>query len=132
MNNWTEIEPPEQQILFNNQGGHGYDAYYFNYLEPARIHFFHPILGKYCDLKTKGFAFDINYLQLLAPLFRSDATTITRRVTLIGNMRFFKTYQLSLKEEVRRIGDHKSISFNHQTKRNRSLLEYLKNALNLQ
>jgi acyl-CoA thioester hydrolase len=123
--------PFEVQVRFSDIDllGHVNNVAYFNYFEMARIHYFHPLLGKDWDWMTQGVVLVKNEATYLSSIRLHDLPKITVFVTEIGTKSFSLGYQVYVGATLCATGSSTLVCFNNHTKQTIEIPEPMNVAL---
>lgn len=126
------INPFQVQVRFSDIDilGHVNNVAYFSYFEMARIHYFHPLLGKDWDWMNEGVVLVQNEATYLHPITLHDKPNITVTVTDIGTKSFTLSYQVKVGDYLCATGSSKLVCFNSNKQMTIEIPEAMKKALN--
>ncbi len=124
--------PFEVQVRFSDIDllGHVNNVAYFNYFEMARIHYFHPLLGKDWDWMKQGVVLVKNEATYLSSIRLHDKPKITLYVTNIGTKSFSLGYEVNVGPQLCATGSSTLVCFNNYSKQTIEIPEAMRLALN--
>ena len=126
------INPFNVQVRFSDIDilGHVNNVAYFAYFEMARIHYFHPLLGKDWDWLNEGVVLVQNDATYLHPITLHDKPVITVTVTDIGTKSFTLGYHVFVNDHICATGSSKLVCYDSNNQRSIEIPVAMKKALN--
>lgn len=108
---------------------HVNNAVYLNYFEEARIHYFHQIVGQNWDWNKFGIILRKNEIEYLKPILFNEPVEIVVKRLHIGDKSFVLSYDVSVNNELRAIGNSVLVSYDNTQKKSTPIPDILRNGL---